>query len=1469
MRLRLDYRQPSGQAVDLSVTVDHDTPVGDLARALARRDPSLRVAGDGLTLVRHDPTGTVTTVPSSSPVGEAGLRSGSTVSLVQDPGAPAAGPSQVAAVLTVHSGPEAGRTFDLPVGVSTVGRAADRSVRLTDPMVSSAHARIVVGDEVEIVDDNSSNGILLGGELVPRAVLRPGDRVLLGDSAVSVALQGAVAIGTAPLSTTVPFNRSPRVAPPFDGAKLVAPEPPQPQKPQRFPVAMLLMPLLMGVVFFAFIASTNKGGGAAAYMSVIFVALSPLMMLGAWIENRRGNAKDWAAAVEHFRANLRDLVVDLQRSADEERERRSAEHPGAADAVRAIGGMEPLLWTRRPEHPEFGQLRLGLGVQPSRTTVETANSRNSTPELQAELTQVVDTFATIDRVPVVGALPTCGNLGVSGAGEPMLAVARGLVLQLVGLHSPSELVLCGVASARTAPQWDWLKWLPHVGSDHSPLTSEPLAATAPACSNLVAELSDLVHQRATEERPRQDGEPPRLPLVVLLVEDDAPVDRARLVHLAEKGPAHGVHLLWVAASTSAVPAACRSYVEVDPASGSAGVGRVVEGEVVTPVLVEPVGAADAERLARMLSPVVDAGALIDDAGDVPSRVSFVTESGREVCDDPAAVVERWVESNSLHVPGAPTRRARRDNTLRALVGRTASDPLHLDLRSQGPHALVGGTTGSGKSEFLQTWILGMAAAHSPQRVTFLFVDYKGGSAFADCVDLPHTVGLVTDLSPHLVQRALTSLNAELRFREHVLNRKKAKDLLELERRGDAEAPPSLVIVVDEFAALVQEVPEFVDGVVNVAQRGRSLGLHLILATQRPAGVIKDNLRANTNLRVALRMADEEDSQDVVGTSVAATFDPELPGRAVVKTGPGRLALFQAGYVGGWTSERPPPPVITVETLAFGPSLEWEDLVEDPDLLDEEVGAPDIRRVVDTVGAAARSAGLAAPRKPWLPELAGVYDLAALPMPRRDEELVFGVLDQPEEQRQGPAAFRPDQDGNIAAIGTGGSGKSAFLRTLTVSAGLTARGGPCFVYGLDYGARGLAMLATLPHVGSIIGADDTERTVRLLGQLRDAVDERAVRYAAVNAGTIDEYRRLADRPDEPRILLLVDGFSAFRNTYEVGPLSSVFDQLVSIAVDGRQVGVHVALSADRLGAVPSTLAGSVQRKLALRMANEMDEAMLGVPRDGFGEAVPAGRGFLDGRELQVAVLGGSVDVAEQARAVERLADAMRRAGAPEAPAVERLAERVSLAELPVVADGRPTLGISDDDLGPVGFDPAGTFLVTGPAASGRSTTVATMVASLRRVRPGTRVVYLGTARSSLAGMAWERSAVGPPDVARLAEDLTAEWTGGAPADEVVVIDGLGEFVNSDADYPLQDLLRVCRSHGLLVIAEGESSDVSGSWPLLQAVKASRTGIVLQPDQTDGDTLFRTSFPRMSRADFPVGRGMLVRAGRAVRVQVALP
>ncbi|MDQ1246908.1 MAG: segregation ATPase FtsK/SpoIIIE, family, partial [Actinomycetota bacterium] len=594
------------------------------------------------------------------------------------------------------------------------------------------------------------------------------------------------------------------------------------------------------------------------------------------------------------------------------------------------------------------------------------------------------------------------------------------------------------------------------------------------------------------------------------------------------------------------------------------------------------------------------------------------------------------------------------------------------------------------------------------------------------------------------------------------------------------------------------------------------------------------------------------------------------------TGPGRLVPFQAAYVGGWTSNEPEVPRVQVRTLAFGPSTPWEEPEDAAPAPVADLGATDIRRLTDSIIDAATLADLPVPRRPWLPELAAAYDLAALPTRRTDTELVFGVGDNPDAQQQPVVSFNPDRDGSMVVYGTGGSGKSTFLRSMAIAAGLTARGGPCEVFAVDFGARGLAALESLPHVGSVISGEDDERIERLIRRLRNVIDDRARRYAAVNAGTITEYRTLANSPLEARILLLVDNLGAFRQAYETGGRQAVFDSFQTLAVDGRQVGVHVVVSADRPGAVPSALASSLQRRLVLRLANETDDAILGVPKDLFDQESPAGRGFIDNWEVQVAVLGGTSNVAEQAVAIEELAESMRRAGRSTTPPISRLPERVLLDDLPDQVDSRPILGVEGATLEAIGFPDTGCFLIGGPPRSGRTTTVASMLSALRRRRPDTTLAYFGHGRSPLVTTtAWAFSALDVDAACETAKELTQALTsgrfdgaGGAGPRLVVVIESPADWQSTAADGPLTDLVKAVRLHGQFVIAEGETGTMSASYGLLQQLKADRTGLALQPDQMDGDTLFRTSFPRLNRAAFPQGRGLLVQDGAMARVQVAL-
>ncbi|BDZ41253.1 cell division protein FtsK [Paraoerskovia sediminicola] len=1202
MKVKVTLERTDGSRDDITVTADAGATISEVAGTIARLDPRGTSPGGALTLRAQLPgQDAPTTLPGDAPLGEAWIGSGAVVSLVEV----AAERAEVRAApvlgdVWVESGPDEGRRFELREGSVVLGRAPGVDIVLDDPLVSKRHARIEVAEAIEVVDLGSANGIMVDGVRVPRVKITSAQRVVVGDTVLVVqrtAPTGGVH-GVSARPGPVPFNRSPRVEDRYTGSKYDAPEVPEEQEPRDFPFFALLAPVLMGGGMFYFTGNPT---------SLLFIALSPMMLIGNFFMQKKAKKRRLEKDVRIFDERLEALHTKLARERGTERSVRLREAPAIPLVYAEAMRRGPLLWTRRPEHWSFLNVRLGTGSMPSRNTIQINDDRAHRAEFQERIDALGDRYRTIDAVPVVENLTDAGSIGFAGHPQHTVGSLDGVLVQLTALHSPAELVVAAVVSPSWTRDLEWLQWVPHTSSVHSPITGPHLADGSGSATVLVAELEALVAARTGRAQGRRrgaiesekaamerggdvggsqtsDGTSSPLPAVVVVVTDDADVPRARLVQLMETGPDAGVFVLWVSHDVRDLPAACRTFVAVD------GDGAVTAGLVRLGLTVdldpEVVDAAAANAYGRRMAPVLDAGALKEDETDLPRSISTVSLLGHDLVESADAVLDRWRQNGSVYDrSGAAGKARKRAGTLRATVGSAGVDPMHLDLRSQGPHALVGGTTGAGKSEFLQSWVLGMAAEYSPDRVTFLFVDYKGGSAFADCVQLPHCVGLVTDLSPHLVTRALTSLRAELHHREHLFNRRKAKDLLEMEKRGDPETPPALVIVVDEFAALVGDVPEFVDGMIDVAQRGRSLGIHLILATQRPAGVIKDNLRANTPLRVALRMADESDSSDVVDVKDAAHFDPAVPGRGVVKTGPGRLQSFQSGYAGGWTSREPARTAIEVAWLRFGAEVPWEEPDDESPAEDVDLGPNDQQRLVAKIVEAHALAGLAAPRRPWLDELADVYDLARLGQ-RRDTELLFGVADLPQSQAQRAVAFRPDTDGHLAIFGTGGSGKSVLLRSLAVSAGVTPRGGPVQVYGLDFAAGSLRMLDALPHVGAVVPGDDVERVVALLRLLRDELERRAVAFAEISASSVTDYRDLSGKGDTARILLLVDGFPAFRDDFEAGSgRAEWFDAFRDILSDGRQLGMHVVFTADRAGAVPTYVRSLVQRTVVLRLADD--------------------------------------------------------------------------------------------------------------------------------------------------------------------------------------------------------------------------------------------------------------------------------------------
>lgn len=1475
MQLKFILRRDDGTRAQVAVTADATASVSDLATALATGDPDYRPARvqGSLTLkleqAAFDNGSQGRVLDPARSLIESGMRSGSTVSIASAPaGVPRSRRGRSVAVLRVLDGPDIGREFSLAPGNSVIGRGTRSDVQLHDHGIAEVHAAVTVGESIEIANLAGPTGVLIGGRPVQRAVVGSADVVVLAGTSVAIlhtVRPGAVQSD----SVAIEFNRSPRVVARFEKTVFDAPKPPQPPEPAHFPIVSMLLPLVLGLAMFAVTRSM---------LSVVFIALSPLLMLGMYFDTKYQAKKKYDTDVKRFAEAQRRLAADLTAAQQVERAVRRTETPALGEVVEAIHRLGPLLWTHRPENPEFLTVRIGLGDALSRCHIEMSRDNDAEPKYLQQLAELRDQFAQVSDVPVVADLRECGAFGVCGPRGVVDGVARGIIMQLIALHSPAELTITAFSSQQSRTSWEWLEWLPHAGSVYSPLSGNHLTDSQNGGIALLSKLEDLVKVRtgdttsspapsfgvipgdaaATETRA-----PLVLPAVIVLVDDTAPIDRSRLTRLAERGAAVGVHVIWVATQITSLPAACRTFVLIENAQSGSTVGEVRHGRHSFPVACDAIDVADARQVALLLAPVVDVGAAVEDDTDLPRSVSYLSLSGTGIASEPAAVARLWISNESVTPHDGSAKKPKgKPAALGALVGSTGVQDFYLDLREHGPHALVGGTTGSGKSEFLQSWMLGMATANSPDRLTFLLVDYKGGTAFAECAQLPHTVGLVTDLSTHLVRRALTSLGAEIRRREELLNLKRAKDLVSLEQTGDPETPPALVIIVDEFAALATEVPEFVDGVIDVAQRGRSLGLHLILATQRPAGVIKDNLRANTNLRIALRLNDVDDSVDVVGDPMAAHFAPEIPGRAVAKTGPGRLTTFQAGYVGGWTGDQPDSAPIDIREFVFGRHRPWNTQLAGT--ARSAAGPTDIARIVGNVRAAAEQLSIPAPRKPWLPPLQATYALESIPAPAG--HLVLGQLDLPVQQRQPTATYEPDQ-GNLAVIGTSGSGKSTVLRTVAISAAL-AQDGPTHVYGFDFSSGSLRMLEALPNVAAIVDGEDDERIGRVLRRLVGILDDRGRTFTRANVSNLTGYRQSVN-PDEPRILLLIDGITPFRETYEHVGQSAYFALFNQIVSDGRRLGLHVVLSGDRPGALSTSLASMMQRRLTLRLASDDDYLMAGEPGDILSVNSPPGRGIIGGNEVQVAVFGGDDSVAGQARAIAELATRMRHKGFAEPEPVVRLSEHIALDALPVTVGGAPSIGVADETLAPVGITPQGLLMLTGPPGSGRTTTLVTLAQAVRRAHPGTRIVHLAPGHSAIANQdVFAESAVGGQAVLDLLGRLTAPTTLGTD-DLMLVVESVTEFTNGEAEMALGNLLKSLSGTSAFVIGEAEVSTWSQAWTLAQPFKSARRGLLLAPNGMEADTLLNTPIGLIRRHDFPPGRGVLIDKGRGVWIQVAQP
>lgn len=1190
-------------------------------------------------------------------------------------------------------------------------------------------------------------------------------------------------------------------------ADIVVEAPPELPAPESTGLPARLLPVALSVAGMGVMTVVFASGGAAGRQPA-FLAFPAAMLVSTVAAALIGRSRRGGGGLDADRGRYLEYLNQLGRSVSEIAAAQCAsalrDHPDPDTLWTLIGG--PRMWRRRPTDPDFCVVRVGMGVLPlARRVVAPPVPAEEVrdPVTATALRRFLHTHATVPG-PVTVDLGAGSPVMIDGDVGAARAVLRAVVCQLAVLHAPDRVGIAAVVGDGDRAHWDWLKWLPH---NRHPTHDDALGPMR------------MVYSTAAQAQQALAG----LPV-------------ARLVLVAERAvaPIAGATVIAIGAGDDGAPVTIRT------AAGT-----------VSPSRPDRMTAADALTCARRLAGQrVTAG---DGDGGWPGLVGLADVSGF----DPATL---W---------GRQTGRDR----LRAPLGVAADGtPVELDIKEpaehgMGPHGLCVGATGSGKSELLRTIALGMMARNSPDVLNLLLVDFKGGATFLDYANAPHVAAVITNLADDapLVARMRAALAGEMNRRQEALRTAGCDSVAAYQRarRSAAALPalPTLFVIVDEFSELLSQQPDFADTFVAIGRLGRSLGIHLLLASQRLDEGRLRGLDAHLSYRLCLKTLSEAESRAVLG-NLDAYHLPTDPGAGYLRVGAGAPIRFQAAVVSGPlrpdTAPRPPAMVRVFGTRVVGP-------VSRP----VEAAHPSGRSISAAVLDRLAGHGPAAHRV-WLPPLGRPPELRTLLGGAADLTVPVGLVDRPFEQCRTPLIVDlSGAAGNVAVVGAPRSGKSTALRTLITALAATHDPARVQFYCLDFGGGALSSLHTLPHVGAVAGRAEPRRVGRIVAECEAVVRRREAFFGEHAIASIADYRQRRPGSDPfGDVFLVIDGWAVLRRDFETLEAS-----IIALAGQGLSFGVHLVLSASRWADIRPALRDQIGTRIELRLGDPADSeidrrAAAHVPRDSPGRGLSH-----DG--LHMVIASPVADVA---------------AGESVAPPIPLLPARVDLDAVRRGSGdefaGRPLLGLQERQLQPLAIDFAreSHLLILGANGCGKTAALRTLCRELVRTNTAAqaqlvivdfRRALLGVVASEqLRGYAMSPAALTallpglldllsgrmpPPDASQAQLRAGSWWSG---PDVYVVVDDYDLVASPPGNplAPLVEFLPYASELGLHLIIARRSGGAERAMfePLLAGLR----------DLGCMSLTMSEAAPFAAAPPLPPGRGVLTtRAGADELVQVA--